>query len=92
MTTQTLALSVLDLIPVRSNQSSADAVAATVALARRADELGFRRYWVAEHHNMPSVASTNPPVLIGILAASTRRIRVGSGGVMRPNHPPLVVA
>jgi luciferase family oxidoreductase group 1 len=92
MTTQTLALSVLDLIPVRSNQTSADAVAATVALARRADELGYRRYWVAEHHNMPSVASTNPPVLIGILAASTRRIRVGSGGVMLPNHAPLVVA
>jgi luciferase family oxidoreductase group 1 len=92
MTTQTLALSVLDLIPVRSNQTSADAVAATVALAQRADELGFRRYWVAEHHNMPSVASTNPPVLIGILAASTRRIRVGSGGVMLPNHAPLVVA
>ncbi|GAB3030987.1 LLM class flavin-dependent oxidoreductase [Parafrigoribacterium mesophilum] len=92
MTTQTLSLSVLDLIPVRSNQTSADAVAATVALARRADELGFRRYWVAEHHNMPSVASTNPPVLIGILAASTRNIRVGSGGVMLPNHAPLVVA
>ena len=92
MTTQSLALSVLDLIPVRSNQTSADALAATIALARRADELGFTRYWVAEHHNMPSVASTNPPVLIGILAASTQRIRVGSGGVMLPNHAPLVVA
>ncbi|HEY9478335.1 MAG TPA: LLM class flavin-dependent oxidoreductase [Microbacteriaceae bacterium] len=92
MTTQSLALSVLDLIPVRSNQTSADALAATMALARRADALGFTRYWVAEHHNMPSVASTNPPVLIGILAASTERIRVGSGGVMLPNHAPLVVA
>ncbi|MEO7006596.1 MAG: LLM class flavin-dependent oxidoreductase [Terrimesophilobacter sp.] len=92
MTTQPLALSVLDLIPVRSNQTSADALAASIALAQRADELGYRRYWVAEHHNMPSVASTNPPVLIGIIAASTRRIRVGSGGVMLPNHAPLVVA
>lgn len=57
-----------------------------------ADELGYRRYWVAEHHNMPAVAATNPPVLIAMLAAATDRIRVGSGGVMLPNHPPLVVA
>jgi luciferase family oxidoreductase group 1 len=85
-------LSVLDLIPVRSNQTSADAVAASISLAKRADELGYTRYWVAEHHNMPSVASTNPAVLIGILAANTERIRVGSGGVMLPNHAPLVVA
>jgi luciferase family oxidoreductase group 1 len=85
-------LSVLDLIPVRTNQTSAEAIAASVALARRADELGYRRYWAAEHHNMPSVASTNPPVLIGILAANTERIRVGSGGVMLPNHSPLVIA
>lgn len=92
MTPSPLSLSVLDLIPVRSNQSSADAIAASVALAQRADELGYRRYWVAEHHNMPSVASTNPSVLIAILASNTRRIRVGSGGVMLPNHAPLVVA
>ena len=85
-------LSVLDLVPVRSNQSSADAVAASRSLAGVADRLGFRRYWVAEHHNMPSVAATNPPVLIGLLAAATERIRVGSGGVMLPNHAPLVVA
>ena len=90
--TTPLSLSVLDLIPVRSNQSSADAVAASVTLAKRADDLGFRRYWVAEHHNMAAVASTNPAVLIGILAANTRRIKVGSGGVMLPNHAPLVVA
>lgn len=87
-----LSLSVLDLIPVRTNQSSANALAASVALAKRADELGFRRYWVAEHHNMAAVAATNPAVLIGILAANTQRIRVGSGGVMLPNHSPLVVA
>ncbi|WP_022886189.1 LLM class flavin-dependent oxidoreductase [Glaciibacter superstes] len=90
--TTSLSLSVLDLIPVRSTQSSADALAASVALAKRADDLGFTRYWVAEHHNMPSVASTNPPVLIGILASQTSRIRVGSGGVMLPNHAPLVIA
>lgn len=90
--TTPLSLSVLDLIPVRTNQTSADALAASIALAQRADELGFRRYWVAEHHNMAAVASTNPAVLIGILAANTKRIKVGSGGVMLPNHAPLVVA
>ncbi|MEX2510278.1 MAG: LLM class flavin-dependent oxidoreductase [Homoserinimonas sp.] len=90
--TTPLSLSVLDLIPVRSNQTSADALAGSVTLAQRADELGFRRFWVAEHHNMAAVASTNPAVLIGILAAKTQRIRVGSGGVMLPNHAPLVVA
>jgi len=86
------ALSVLDLVPVRSNQTTADALAATRSLARVADELGLRRYWLAEHHNMPAVAATNPPVLIAMVAAATERIRVGSGGVMLPNHAPLVVA
>jgi len=86
------ALSVLDLVPVRSDQTSADAVRASIGLARTADRLGYRRYWVAEHHNMPAVAATNPPVLIGLLAGQTTRIRVGSGGVMLPNHAPLVVA
>ena len=88
----TLALSVLDLVPVRTDQTSANAVAASRSLAQVADELGYRRYWVAEHHNMPAVAATNPPVLIAMLAAATSRIRVGSGGVMLPNHEPLVVA
>jgi luciferase family oxidoreductase group 1 len=83
---------VLDLVPVRRGQRSADAVAATVALAQRSDEAGLRRYWLAEHHNMASVASTNPPVLLGVLSGRTRRIRLGSGGVMLPNHSPLVVA
>ncbi len=87
-----LTLSVLDLIPVRAGQRSSDAVAATVALAETADRLGFRRYWLAEHHNMPSVASTTPPVLLGVLAGRTTRIRLGSGGVMLPNHAPFVVA
>jgi luciferase family oxidoreductase group 1 len=86
------ALSVLDLVPVRADQTTSDALAATVSLARVADELGFRRYWLAEHHNMPAVAATNPPVLIAMVAGATGRIRVGSGGVMLPNHAPLVVA
>lgn len=85
-------LSVLDLMTVRSGQSTADALAATLSLAGRADELGYARYWVAEHHNMPSVGSTSPPVLIALIASHTRRIRVGSGGVMLPNHAPLIVA
>ncbi len=86
------ALSVLDLVPVRTDQTTGDALAATRSLARQADALGFRRYWLAEHHNMPAVAATNPPVLIAMVAAATERIRVGSGGVMLPNHAPLVVA
>ncbi len=87
-----LSLSVLDLVPVRTGQTSGDAVAASVSLAQRADALGFTRYWLAEHHNMPSVASTAPAVLLGLLAGRTRRIRLGSGGVMLPNHSPFVVA
>ena len=86
------ALSVLDLVPVRSDQSTSDALAATLDLARTADALGYRRYWLAEHHNMPAVAATNPPVLVAMVAGATERIRVGSGGVMLPNHAPLVVA
>ncbi len=89
---EVIRLSVLDLVPVRSDQTTADAVAASIELARTADDLGYTRYWVAEHHNMPAVAATNPPVLIAVLAGATRRIRVGSGGVMLPNHAPLVVA
>ncbi len=85
-------LSVLDLVPVRSGQSSAQAVAASLDLVGRADRLGYRRYWFAEHHNMPAVASTAPPVLIAAAAARTAHIRVGSGGVMLPNHSPLIVA
>ena len=87
-----LNLSILDLVPVRSRQTSAQAVAASLDLAARADELGYARYWFAEHHNMPAVASTTPPVLAAAAAARTTRIRVGSGGVMLPNHSPLVVA
>ncbi len=85
-------LSVLDLVPVRSDQTTGDALTATRGLARTAEEHGFHRYWLAEHHNMPAVAATNPPVLISMVAGATSRIRVGSGGVMLPNHAPLVVA
>lgn len=84
--------SVLDLVPVRSDQTTGDALAASTELAQAADRLGFERYWVAEHHNMPAVAATSPPVLIAHLAAATERIRLGSGGVMLPNHAPLAVA
>ncbi|MFB2596955.1 LLM class flavin-dependent oxidoreductase [Herbiconiux sp. P17] len=85
-------LSVLDLIPVRTGQSSGDAVAASLALVRAAERLGFTRFWVAEHHNMPAVASTSPSTLIAHFAAQTSRIRLGSGGVMLPNHAPLSIA
>ncbi|MBB1494545.1 LLM class flavin-dependent oxidoreductase [Propioniciclava sp. MC1595] len=85
-------VSVLDLATVRTGWSTSDALAATVEFARAADELGARRFWIAEHHNMPSVAATTPPVLIAAVAARTERIRVGSGGVMLPNHSPYVVA
>jgi luciferase family oxidoreductase group 1 len=85
-------LSVLDLAIVRAGHSSADALRGTVEIAKAADELGYARFWVAEHHNMPAVASTSPPVLIAAVAAQTGRIRVGSGGVMLPNHMPFVVA
>lgn len=87
-----LQLSVLDLVPVRDGQTSAQGIGASLALAQRADELGYLRYWFAEHHNMPAVASTTPPVLIAAAASRTHRIRVGSGGVMLPNHAALIVA
>lgn len=85
-------LSVLDLIPVRSDQTTSDALAATTRLAQTADRLGYTRYWIAEHHNMPAVAATSPPVVIAHLAAQTSQVRFGSGGVMLPNHAPLAVA
>ncbi|MFI5497466.1 LLM class flavin-dependent oxidoreductase [Nocardia asteroides] len=85
-------LSVLDLAPVQADATAGEALHATTRLARHAEELGFRRFWVAEHHNMPGIASAAPAVVLAHLAAATSRIRVGSGGVMLPNHPPLVVA
>jgi luciferase family oxidoreductase group 1 len=85
-------LSVLDLSPIVEGGSAADALRNTIDLACHAEALGYRRYWVAEHHNMDGVASSATAVLVGRIAAATGRIRVGSGGVMLPNHPPLVVA
>ena len=85
-------VSVLDLSPVASGSTAAQALRNTLDLARLADSLGFTRYWIAEHHNMPMIASSAPEIMIGQVAAATSRIRVGSGGVMLPNHAPLMVA
>jgi luciferase family oxidoreductase group 1 len=85
-------LSVLDLTPVPTGAGSADAVANTVDLARHADALGYRRIWLAEHHNTPGMACPAPEVMIGHVASATRSVRVGSGGVMLPNHSPLRIA
>ena len=85
-------ISVLDLATIASDSTPAQALAESTSLAVEAERLGYRRFWVAEHHAMPAVASSAPPVLIAHLAANTSTIRVGSGGVMLPNHSPLVVA
>src|SRR5437763_1329299 len=85
-------LSVLDLAPVVSGQTAADALRNTVDLARRVEEFGYHRYWLAEHHLTPGVASAAPAVLIALVADATSRIRVGSGAVLLGHHAPLVVA
>ncbi|MFI7047416.1 LLM class flavin-dependent oxidoreductase [Streptosporangium sandarakinum] len=85
-------LSILDLAPVGRGFTATQALAGSTELARRAEEWGYHRIWVAEHHGMPSVASSSPAVLIAHLAAATRTIRLGSGGVMLPNHAPLIIA
>ena len=85
-------LSVLDLVPIGAGSSAGAALATSTDLVRLAETLGYRRYWVAEHHGMPGIGSSSPAVLVAHLAAVTERIRVGSGGVMLPNHQPLVVA
>jgi luciferase family oxidoreductase group 1 len=87
-----LPLSVLDVAPVAAGRSTGEALRSTTELARRVEALGYHRFWVAEHHNMPAIASSSPAVLLAHLAAATSTIRVGSGGVMLPNHAPLVVA
>jgi luciferase family oxidoreductase group 1 len=86
-----LALSVLDLSPVTTGTPGAVALRNSLDLARHVDGLGYHRYWVAEHHNMPTIASSAPEIMIGQIAAATSRLRVGSGGVMLPNHAPLMV-
>jgi luciferase family oxidoreductase group 1 len=92
MPARPIALSILDLSPVAAGSSGAVSLRNSLDLARLADGLGFTRYWVAEHHNLPSIASSAPDIMIGQIAAATARIRVGSGGVMLPNHAPLMVA
>ncbi|WP_232425216.1 LLM class flavin-dependent oxidoreductase [Pseudofrankia inefficax] len=87
-----LPLSVLDLVPVGTGVTPGDAIRNSLDLARRTEQLGFTRYWLAEHHGMPGIASAATALLIGQVAAATETIRVGSGGVMLPNHAPLVVA
>ena len=82
----------LDLVAVRQGGSVADALAICLRTAQHAESLGFTRYWLAEHHNMPGIASSATAVLVGYVAGGTKKIRVGSGGVMLPNHAPLVVA
>ncbi|HRJ64691.1 LLM class flavin-dependent oxidoreductase [Brevundimonas sp. UBA2416] len=86
------AFSVLDLSPVVEGGDVRRALLETTALAQAADRLGFKRFWLAEHHNMPGIASAATAVVIGQVAGATERIRVGSGGVMLPNHAPLVIA
>ncbi len=87
-----IAFSMLDLVAVREGGTVADALAIALRTARHAESLGFTRYWLAEHHNMAGVASSATAVLVGHIAGGTSRIRVGSGGIMLPNHAPLVVA
>ena len=85
-------LSVLDLAPIGSGGTAAEALQHSVDLARRAEQLGYVRYWFAEHHGMPGIASSAPEILIEHIASATTRIRVGSGGIMLPNHAPLRIA
>jgi luciferase family oxidoreductase group 1 len=87
-----LPVSVLDLVGMRADESAGSAIARTVDSARHVEEWGYRRYWLAEHHSIAGLACSATPVLIGHVAAATKEIRVGSGGVMLPNHAPLVVA
>jgi luciferase family oxidoreductase group 1 len=87
-----VAFSVLDLVGMRAGESAGSAISRSVDLARHVEVLGYKRYWLAEHHSISGLACSATPVLIGHLAAATKTIRVGSGGVMLPNHAPLIVA
>lgn len=86
------ALSVLDLSPIAEGSDASRSLANSLDLARHAERLGYRRYWLAEHHNMPGIASAATSVVIAHVAGGTRTIRVGAGGIMLPNHAPLVIA
>src|SRR3979490_3348572 len=87
-----LRLSVLDLAPITQGSDAAAALRNTLDLARHAERLGFHRYWLAEHHNMPGIASAAASIVIGHVAGGARTIRGGAGGIMLPNHAPLVIA
>src|SRR3982074_2644996 len=88
----TAPLSVLDLSPIVAGGDAREAFRNTLDLARHAERWGYNRYWLAEHHNMPGIASAATSVVIGYVAAGTSRIRVGAGGIMLPNHAPLLIA
>src|ERR1700749_4876149 len=85
-------LSILDLAPIGRGETASESFAVSVALAQLAEELGYERVWYAEHHNMPTIASSAPSVLIAHVGAQTQSIRLGAGGVMLPNHAPLTIA
>src|ERR1700754_2040443 len=87
-----LPLSILDLAHIGEGETAGDSLTASVGLAQRAEELGYRRIWYAEHHNMDGIASSATSVLIAHIAAHTRTIRLGAGGIMLPNHAPLTIA
>src|SRR5690554_5070637 len=91
-TIQNTPFSVLDLAPITEGSTAEQSFKDTVELAQLTEKLGFNRYWLAEHHNMPGIASSATSILIGHVAARTSTIRVGAGGVMLPNHSPLIVA
>src|SRR5690606_15566687 len=95
MSTKKLAdipVSILDLVPILSGKTAADSIKSSLDLAQHAEKWGFNRFWLAEHHNMAGIASSATSVLIGHIAGGTEKIRVGSGGIMLPNHAPLIVA
>ncbi|MBC8109137.1 MAG: MsnO8 family LLM class oxidoreductase, partial [Anaerolineae bacterium] len=92
MTPKPVFYSVLDLAPIRVGGTAADAFHQALDLARHVEQFGYHRYWLAEHHNMPGVASAATAVAIGYIAGGTKTIRVGAGGIMLPNHSPLVIA
>ena len=92
MTAKKISLSMLDLVAVREGGTVAQALDIAVRTAQHAESLGFERYWLAEHHNMSGIASSATAVLVGHIAGQTQRMRIGSGGIMLPNHAPLVVA
>ena len=92
MSTNKIRLSVLDQSPVRKGVTAEQAVQETIALAKYTDQLGFTRFWVSEHHNTGSLAGSTPEVLLAYLGAQTKKIRIGSGGIMMPNHSTLKVA